>query len=338
MLLTTIEVARVLKVHPKHVYRLIKRGLPAHRVGDEWRFDENEVRQFWGVPVAAAPEAERGAVRATQPLLASNGDLLLDVLFDEAQQRRAPLLGHVQADHATGLEQLRRGAVLLCGCHGADIPASVPDVVLARIHLAQREVGLVYRRGLRVRRASAMVGRRVAGRPATAGVRAHLEAALRREGVELDRAYASVRLHPSHRSVVMAVLREDAEIGLATRAWSIATGLGFLPLAWESYGLVLRAEDLSDVRVAALCEAAQSTACRRRLRSEYGYDSRRSGEIRLKNPASARSEAHDTAVGPPPALDRRHGADAAAAGRDEAMTGRRTATRSSTRRRGYRGD
>ncbi len=33
--LTTREVAELLRVHPKHVYRLRKRGLPAHRVGDE---------------------------------------------------------------------------------------------------------------------------------------------------------------------------------------------------------------------------------------------------------------------------------------------------------------
>jgi excisionase family DNA binding protein len=282
MLLTTKDVARVLKVHPKHVYRLIKRGLPAHRVGDEWRFDDSEVRRYWGVPTTSAPDPELGAVRAPQPLLASNGDLLLDALFDQAQKQRAPLVGHVQADHASGLEALRRGAVLLCGCHGAEIPASLPETVVARIHLAEREVGLVYRPGLRLRRASGIVGRRLAGRPATAGIRAHLDAALRREGVELDRAYASATLHPSHRSVVMAVLRRDADIGLATRAWSIAAGLSFLPLASESYGLVLRAEYLLDPRVIALCEVAQSAAYRKRLRGEYGYDSRRSGEIRLR--------------------------------------------------------
>ena len=32
LLLTTDEVAEVLRVHPKHVYRLLKKGLPARRV------------------------------------------------------------------------------------------------------------------------------------------------------------------------------------------------------------------------------------------------------------------------------------------------------------------
>ncbi len=43
MLLTTREVADLLRVHPKHVYRLMRRGLPAGRVGDTWRFDEEAV-------------------------------------------------------------------------------------------------------------------------------------------------------------------------------------------------------------------------------------------------------------------------------------------------------
>ena len=42
-LLTTEEVAKLIRVHPKHVYRLLKKGLPARRVGSEWRFDRDEV-------------------------------------------------------------------------------------------------------------------------------------------------------------------------------------------------------------------------------------------------------------------------------------------------------
>ena len=80
MLLTTRDVAALLKVHPKHVYRLLKRGLPAHRVGDEWRFDEDEVRRYCrargdealapeGAPGGAAEGApqRRPRVRACEP-------------------------------------------------------------------------------------------------------------------------------------------------------------------------------------------------------------------------------------------------------------------------------
>jgi len=43
-LLTSVEVARLLRIHPKHLYRLIRKGLPGLRVGQgNWRFRRQEV-------------------------------------------------------------------------------------------------------------------------------------------------------------------------------------------------------------------------------------------------------------------------------------------------------
>jgi putative molybdopterin biosynthesis protein len=288
MLLTTREVASLLQVHPKHVYRLLKRGLPAHRVGDEWRFDADEVRRYCRVRgEAASVSREQPAAAPTPPLLAANGDLAMLLLLDEARKRGGPLLGHVQADHATGLALLRQSAVMLTGCHGASIPPEMAGRGLARVHVAEREIGLAHRRGLRLRSASGIVGRRLAYRPSTAGVRAHLDRALGSAGVELERAYAQATHYDSHRDVVMALVREDDEVGLVSRAWATRAGLGFLPLASEAYGLVLRASDLGDPRVVALCEIAQSGAYRTKLRRDFGYEARRAGEIRIGAPAPA---------------------------------------------------
>jgi excisionase family DNA binding protein len=313
MLLTTKEIAALLKVHPKHVYRLLKRGLPAHRVGDEWRFDADEVRRYCRErgdtagapssrghdggrppippgpagydggrpPIPPGPAGPRLISAAAPPLLAANDDVAIELLLDELRRRGAPLVGHVQADHATGLSLLARGAVLLTGCHCDCMAAQTEAIGRARIHLAQREVGLVFRRGLRLRGVSGIVGRRLAYRPATAGIRAHLDSALLRAGVELERAYAEGELYPNHRDVVMAVLRDDSDVGLASRAWATSAGLGFLPLASEAYDLVLRADDLGDPRVVALCEVTQSAGYRKRLRGDFGYETRRAGEIRV---------------------------------------------------------
>jgi excisionase family DNA binding protein len=282
MLITTREVAALLRVHPKHVYRLLKRGLPAHRVGDEWRFDEEEVRRWSRERAGEAPLAAAAMPpAAAPPLLAANGDVAVELLLEAAADEGAPLVGFVQADQASGVALLQRGAVLVAGCHGDALPEALAGLGLARVHLAQRELGLVFPRGARVRRASAIVGRRAAIRPPTAGIRALLDDALQREGVELPRAYAQAKPHRSHRDAAMAVVRGDAEIGLASRAWAVRAGLGFLPLATEAYALVLRAADLGDPRVAALCAAAQTAAYRKRLRGEFGYEVRRAGEIRV---------------------------------------------------------
>src|SRR4029077_4565312 len=63
-LITTSDVARLLRVHPKHVYRLLRVGLPAHRVGGEWRFLTAAVLAWSG---AAASTPEPGTRRAIDP-------------------------------------------------------------------------------------------------------------------------------------------------------------------------------------------------------------------------------------------------------------------------------
>jgi len=282
MLLTTKEVAALLRVHPKHVYRLLRRGLPAHRVGDEWRFDEAEAlawaRSARAEP-ATLPPATPKVPSGAPPLLASNGDLAIEALLDDLRDEAGALLGHVQADHATGLALLRRGAVLATGCHGDAAPAGGDK--LALVHLATRELGLAFERGRRVRSVSAVMRRRLASRPLTAGIRARLDEALRAEGIEPAEAHAGATLHASHRDAVMAVVRGEADLGLTSRAWALRAGLGFFVLATEGYGLALRADALGDARIVALAERAQSAGYRRRLEGNHGYDAGRAGEVRF---------------------------------------------------------
>ncbi len=290
--MTTTEVAALLRVHPKQVYRLLKKGLPAHRVGDEWRFDREEVARFGRERGARARTSDEGnagedpseaaRVTAAPPLLGTNGDVAAELLLEEARRAAAPLVGHVQADHATGLELLKRRAVIAVGFHGDALPEGLGGAGLAKLHLADRELGLVFQRGARLRKASAVVGKRLASRPSTAGIRAHFDAALRAEGVDVAEAHRTAGLFGSHRDVAMAVVRGDADVGLATRAWALRAGLGFLRLASEPYGLLARAEDLGDPRIIALCEAAQGGPYRAHLRDSAGYETERTGELKVR--------------------------------------------------------
>jgi excisionase family DNA binding protein len=293
MLITTKDVAALLKVHPKHVYRLLKRGLPAHRVGDEWRFDEEEVRRYCRSrgTTEYTKQAQDGqafalselppSIAAPPSFVAANGDVAVELLLETVRRSWGPCLGHIPADHETGLALLRKNAVLVSGFHGETMPQGFSAAGLARIHLVEREVGLVFSRGVRLRRASAIVGRRLAGRPLTAGIRAHLDAELAQEGVEPERVYKNAHLFDSHRDVVMAVVRGEAEVGLASQAWASRAGLGFLALASEPYGLLLRGKNLGDPAIVGLCEVAHSAAFRKRLARETGYVVSRAGEIRL---------------------------------------------------------
>lgn len=83
-LLTSAEVARLLRVHPKHLYRLLRQGLPGRRVGrGHWRFRRDEVLAWLGArqgsPSEALVDAElaagsEGATRSARVVLGRVGE------------------------------------------------------------------------------------------------------------------------------------------------------------------------------------------------------------------------------------------------------------------------
>jgi len=283
-LLTTSEVAELLQLHPKQVYRLVRQGLPGRRVGGEWRFLRREVIAWVeqggsaGGP-APVPGAARTGPGAAPPLVAANGDLAVEQLLALVNEQ-PPLLGFVQADRDRALSLLQQGAVVAAGSHGKGPPARLGEVRLARLQLVRREVGLVAAPGRAVPRLSELPRLRFASRPPTAGVVTHLEKALREAKVEPKRVLARAQALDSHRDVVCAVLRGEADVGLSTRAWAHRTGLPFRAIALESYGLLVRAAELGDPCVVRLCEAAQSGRYRDALATVPGYDPAEAGVIR----------------------------------------------------------
>ena len=280
-LLRTDEVAALLRVHPKHVYRLLKRGLPARRVGGEWRFSRDDVLAWSaGRPRAAeGPGPERPAP-APPALVAANGDVAVMTLLALAARRGPPLVGLVQADVSTGAELLREGAVLAAGAHAGGFPSHVGEERVARIHLVRREIGLLGPRGSRPPRLEDLGRLRLASRPPTAGVRGELDAALRKAKLDPGRIHRRALVLGSHLDVVCAVASGRADVGLGSRAWGERAGLSFSPVAAEDYGLIVNARDLGDPRVVRLCEVAQGEEFRAAAAAVPGYDLSGAGDIR----------------------------------------------------------
>lgn len=307
-LLTTKEVAALLRVHPKQVYRLMKRGLPALRVGDEWRFSRDEVVRWASSPkrarggnaVEAAPSALRNEPSAvptggllaessgvpTEGLIAANGDWAIEVLLAHVREREGTLFGLVLSDHARSRALLQRRRVLAAGSHasldgGEDQQGAGPlEGRTARLHLVTREVGLAMRtRSLR--HLGAIVGKRIATRPATAGIRVLFDRALSALGIDPSVIRKGAVEHACHRDVTLAVAQGQADVGLTTHAWAHTAGLTFLPLAREDYELRFAIERIGDPRIIAICNAVQSGRFRRDLRAYPGYGVTRTGRLRV---------------------------------------------------------
>lgn len=279
-LLTTEDVAALLQVHPKHVYRLLRRGLPGHRMGGEWRFARDEVLR-WVEARGARPEAPASAEPSESEgsapsLVAANGDVAVELLLARANALGAPFLGFVPADRDGAMELLRRGEVLAAGCHAKGPPSHLEGARLARIHLVFREVGLAGAVG----GLTSLAGQRLAARPPTAGVRAHLDRALLDAGLDPSAILAGAIVYDTHRDALLAVVRGEADVALVTRAWAWRVGVPFHSLATEAYGLVVRAGDLGDPRVVRLCEVAQSAGYKAELGRIPGYDAKGAGDIR----------------------------------------------------------
>jgi putative molybdopterin biosynthesis protein len=279
-LLTTAEVAALLRVHPKHVYRLLRKGLPGRRVGGEWRFSRADVLAWSGGADPAAREEGPAAEGPPPALVAANGDVAVTSLLAIAARRGPPLVGIVEADKVNGAELLQAGAVLATGAHAGGFPSHLGKERVARIHLVSREVGLLGRAGARAPRVADLARAKLASRPPTAGVRAYLDAALRGAGLDPLKVHRRAMLLGSHAEVACAVASGRADVGLGSRAWGERAGLTFTLLAREAYGLIVRARDLGDPRVVRLCEVAQSGEFRAEVGAIPGYDPDGAGDIR----------------------------------------------------------
>ena len=278
-LLGTNGVAELLGVHPKHVYRLLRRGLPAHRMGGEWRFDRQEVLDWVRAqPGRAAPRIERSREVAAPPLLAANGDVCIEQLLRTVFKATGQTIGFVQADHNSGRALVESGDVVAAGVHGTSQSESVTSMV--QFHVTRRELGIASTKGKKLRSLADLAGLRLASRSPTAGARAELDRALLEHGLDPGRLHRRALVCASHRDVVIAVLSGKADAGLVTVAWADRAGLACLPFAEEDYRLCLQATEIAREPGRSIVRALQDPAIRKLLASTAGYDPRDAGALR----------------------------------------------------------
>jgi molybdate-binding protein len=149
----------------------------------------------------------------------------------------------------------------------------------AIIHLWRREQGLLTPQGNpdHIRDLSDLQTLRIARRPYGAGTRVLLDRLLTEAGI----APASVTgpEAASHLEVAMSVASGQADTGLGVRAAATALDLGFIPVTWEDFDIVLSSDALPAAE--PLIAALRNPSAHSSISALGGYDLSRVGSVEM---------------------------------------------------------
>lgn len=292
-LLTTDEAATYLRLSERKLYELVASGaVPCTKVTGRWLFPRASLDRW----VAAGLVAHGSFAHPTPPPIAGGSH---DPLLEWALRESGCALASLPEGSEEGLRRLTRYEVLIAAIHfhgveGDDEQANVAAVANAPglhdavvIAFAQREQGLLVAAGnpLQLEDLASVAKRRarLAQRQAGAGAQLLLLALLARAGIEPGAVTLMKPVCPTGSDVAQAVRSGRADCGIATRSVAQAFGLGFMPLTWERFDLVLRQRDYFMPGPQKLFGFMRSVAFRERAQELGGYDLADTGEVRFVN-------------------------------------------------------
>jgi excisionase family DNA binding protein len=289
-LLTTVEAAAYLRLKERKLYELVAEGaIPCTKVTGRWLFPKAELDR-WLIVSLVRPDGLPAA--EPLPIVGGSHDPLLEWALRESKSGLATL----PEGSERGLERFLAGELTAAAIHlhaldGADTDANVEtlrsvagvqDAVL--IGFARREQGLLTTPGnpKGLTSLADVIARkaRLALRPKGAGAQLLLLAFLHRAGIQFDQVTAGP-VCPTGPDIAQAIRAERADAGIATRSVANAAGLGFVPLAWERFDLVMRRRDYFRPPLQALFGFLRSPALAARAAEFGGYDITEAGQVRF---------------------------------------------------------
>jgi excisionase family DNA binding protein len=292
-LLTTEEAADYLRLSERKLYELVAGGaLPCTKVTGRWLFPKAALDRW----LASGLVTPAGMTLSPRPPLVGGSQ---DPLLDWALRDSGCGLASLPEGSEAGLRRLSRGEVTAAAIHlhrleGDDETANPETVAQAPglhdavvIAFCRREQGLLVAPGNPLKLTDvagvAQARARLAQRPAGAGAQLLLLAILAREGLKADALALVKPVCPTGPDLAQAVRSGRADCGIASRSVAHAAGLGFVPLLWERFDLVLRQRDYFLPGPQALFDYIRKPAFRAQAAELQGYDVDDAGTVRLVN-------------------------------------------------------
>lgn len=292
-LLTTREVADLLRIKERKVYDLVAAGtIPHVRVTGKLLFPRAGLDDWLKRNSEAGQIGQAGAARPS--IVAGSHDPLLEWALREAGTAMATFFD----GSLDGLERLAKGEAIAAGLHLLEQGAAEPDwnrahverelagqpVVL--IEWARREQGLIVPPGNpgHLSEPADLAGRRLIPRQREAGSSLLLDHLLDRAGLAED---AAVRVDSPARTeadVALAIADGKAEAGLGLEAMARQFRLDFVPLVRERFDLAIWRQAYFEPPLQRLFAFCRSDRFKARAEEFGGYDITRLGTVHYNGP------------------------------------------------------
>jgi putative molybdopterin biosynthesis protein len=290
-LFTTTEAAEYLRLKERKLYELVaESAIPCTKVTGKWLFPKEELDR-WLLGNLTRPH---GMARSEpMPIIGGSHDPLLEWSLRESDSGLATLPEGSEA----GVRRFNRGELVAAAIHlhaldDEKLDANVEmmrnksnfhDAVL--IGFVRREVGLAVAPenplGLTSILDVASARARMAVRPAGAGAQLFLEALLHRAGVARSQVKFVSPPCPTGPDVGQAIRVGRADCGVTIRAVAAAVGLGFVPLTWERFDLVVRQRHYFRPQLQTFLRFLTTRAFEAHAVEASGYDLAGAGQVRF---------------------------------------------------------
>jgi putative molybdopterin biosynthesis protein len=294
-LLSTKEVAEFLNVNEKMVYVLVaEKGLPASKVTGKWLFPRHLVEQWVETRTINYPDT--GKLLPPQHgilIIAGSNDPLLDrsiSLFNS--HFKAPLAVFGNLGSMGGLRALRQNLCHLASSHllqedeqeyNFDYAHQELDYMPAVVNFCRREQGILVPEGNPKKIAGvadlAGPGIRIVNRPLGTGTRLLLDRELKKNGIVGEKIEGYGNEVHRHLDVGLEILAGRADAGPGIGAVAGLLNIGFIPVRWERFDLMVLKDRYFDEGVQRFLSLLHEAPFRRIAEKLEGYDISTSGKM-----------------------------------------------------------
>ncbi|NIS71241.1 MAG: helix-turn-helix domain-containing protein [Proteobacteria bacterium] len=289
-LLTTRELAELLRLNEKKVYQLIKEGgIPHVRITGKWLFPKWHVLRW----------IDERVEREENILIAGSDDILLGRLLASYSRERFPksVIFYSPVGSLKGIQCLSEHKAQACCLHLLDVETGEYNLPFLERHLSSQEYivinlwhrkqGLILKRNnpLGIKGLDDMVRRkaRFVNRNKGSGTRLFLEYLLSQKEFHETEIVGFTDEVDTHLEVGLRVLFGEVDVGLGIEYVSHLLSLDFIPLQEERFDLVIPKE-LWPIRVMKEFVGSIDPANIRRLaRSLPGYSLKDTGKVLFKS-------------------------------------------------------